>query len=156
MRFPLLCSVSRDPLYIKVCFPGFWDWPTWLNKPCLLYTGNVYHLAFDIVNLKTVHGKDGGKFKVVERSKNVSHLTRLKVKKTSYKHKYLNSRELTFSIFSCGNVVCFPIIISNFKYFSTILASFMLSRCFCADSNIASIYGGEIPGPFPRYRKWPE
>ena len=33
VRNPLLCTVSRGPLYVIARLPGSWDWPTWLNKP---------------------------------------------------------------------------------------------------------------------------
>ena len=40
MRFVILKVKNRSsvlfqggPLYVIVCSPGSWDWPTWLNKP---------------------------------------------------------------------------------------------------------------------------
>ena len=39
VRNPLLCTVSRGPLYVTVHSP----WPTWLNKPCIL---NRYYLVY--------------------------------------------------------------------------------------------------------------
>ena len=33
VRNPLLCTVSRGPLYVIACSSGLWDWPTWLNIP---------------------------------------------------------------------------------------------------------------------------
>ena len=54
----------------EIMIPAFHDYSLELKiTKCgdLLYTGNVYHLALDIANLKTVHGEDGGKFKVVEK-----------------------------------------------------------------------------------------
>ena len=37
VRNPLLCTVSRGPLFVTERLPWLWEWPTWINNPCILY-----------------------------------------------------------------------------------------------------------------------